>query len=81
MLFGLAMGLWVLELSPWHGVAAGVLIAMAATLGDLGESLIKRGTGVKDTGSIIPGHGGMLDRLDSLIFTGPLVYYYMLWVT
>lgn len=77
---GIAMSLWALNLSPWHGVVAGMLISSVATIGDLGESLIKRGTGVKDTGAIIPGHGGMLDRLDSLIFTGPVTYYYMLWI-
>jgi phosphatidate cytidylyltransferase len=46
----------------------------------LGESLIKRGAGVKDTSEAIPGHGGFLDRLDSILFTTPLVYYVVLWV-
>jgi phosphatidate cytidylyltransferase len=53
---------------------------VAAVVGDLGESLVKRGAGVKDASALIPGHGGFLDRLDSVLFTSVLVYYYLLWV-
>jgi phosphatidate cytidylyltransferase len=58
-------------------VAVGCLLTIAGLLGDLAESAIKRGAGVKDSGSIIPGHGGILDRLDSLLFTAPAFYYYV----
>ena len=57
-----------------------LLLPLAAELGDLAESLIKRGAGVKDASHVIPGHGGFLDRLDSLLITVPLVYYYLTWI-
>ncbi len=62
---------------PWYfAILLGVLIGMAATLGDLAESLIKRQTHVKDSGQIMPGHGGMLDRIDSLLFAVIVVYIF-----
>ena len=60
-----------------HMIVLGILLAAVATLGDLVESTIKRHTGIKDSGSLIPGHGGVLDRFDSIMFTVPLVYYYV----
>jgi phosphatidate cytidylyltransferase len=56
-----------------------IVLNLAAQLGDLVESLIKRGAGVKDSGAILPGHGGMLDRIDALLFAAPVLWYYAAW--
>jgi phosphatidate cytidylyltransferase len=64
---------------PWYlAILLGILIGAAATVGDLAESLIKRQTHVKDSGQIMPGHGGMLDRIDSLLFAVIVVYFFSL---
>jgi phosphatidate cytidylyltransferase len=55
------------------------LLNVAAQLGDLVESLIKRGAGVKDSGALLPGHGGMLDRIDAMLFAAPVLWYYVAW--
>ena len=60
-----------------HAVILGLLLGAAAVVGDLAESLIKREAGVKDSGTILPGHGGALDLVDSLLFTAPLLYVYL----
>lgn len=63
-----------------HIAILGAIIGTVSQVGDLAESLLKRGAGVKDSGSIFPGHGGMLDRVDSLLFCAPILYYYAEWM-
>ena len=66
---GLALAVYLLEADWWIGVALGLITVVMATLGDLCESVIKRDLGIKDMSQVIPGHGGLMDRLDSLLAT------------
>lgn len=67
-------------LSLVHAILLGLVGSVLGQLGDLCESTIKRGSGVKDSGFLLPGHGGMLDRLDCLLFIAPFVYYYNMFI-
>lgn len=72
-----ALVLWTLGQPPIHALLLGPLTALAAQVGDFAESTIKRAAGTSDSGTLIPGHGGMLDRVDSFLFAAPVVTLYV----
>lgn len=75
LLTAAAFGTWF-QFALWHSLALGVLMAVVGLVGDLGKSVIKRDVGVKDFGSLIPGHGGVLDRFDSTLVNMPVAYFF-----
>ena len=89
MVFGVLFGgllalLWGAKapsMLPWHGAAIGLMVAVVTPLGDLVVSSFKRQVGVKDTSRLIPGHGGAMDRLDTVLVAAVLGYYFILWFT
>ncbi len=78
---GAGLGAVLVGLDPWHPLLIGPLVGVAAQLGDLAESLVKRAAGRKESGFVVPGHGGMLDRVDSFLFAAPVLAGYALLVT
>lgn len=77
VLFGMAYEQTLYPVNLVHYLVIGGFVGIVGQLSDLSESLIKRDAGVKDSSNIVPGHGGVLDRMDSFIFTAPLLYYYI----
>lgn len=80
MIAGPLLGGWLVGINVWQGLVIGVLVAVLGTFGDFAVSLVKRMAKAKDSSQLIPGHGGILDRLDSLLFTFPLIAYFALLV-
>jgi phosphatidate cytidylyltransferase len=76
MIAGPLVGAWLVGINVWQGLIIGLVVAVLGTFGDFAVSLLKRMANIKDSGTLIPGHGGVLDRLDSLLFTFPLITFF-----
>ena len=74
------IGAWLTGIAPWHPLVIGPVVGLAAQAGDLAESMLKRAAGRKDSGDLVPGHGGFLDRVDSFLFAAPILVGYALLV-
>lgn len=79
MLLALLWNLFSPAITPVKGLLIGIIISSIAPLGDLGESMLKRNFGLKDTSHLLPGHGGIMDRIDSWLWAAPIGYYLIIW--
>ena len=75
---GAGVGAFLVGLEPWHPLVIGPLVGLAAQAGDLAESMLKRAADRKESGFLVPGHGGILDRVDSFLFATPVLAGYAL---
>jgi len=79
LLVAVLFGYYLIHINIIHSAILGVLIAITSQMSDLVESIIKRDVGAKDSSRLLPGHGGVLDRMDSFILSAPIIYYYISW--